>query len=111
MREELVWRHAVRRSALGAVACAALALLAACGSAPVVPHDPPLPPVTSSAQAEQQLAAVARERTAIEARFVEREKVCYAKFFVNNCLDEAKERHRSALAAQRAIEIQAERYQ
>jgi hypothetical protein len=66
--------------------------------------------VTSVAQADQQLASVARERAAIEARFAERERVCYAKFFVTSCLDEAKERRRSALAAQRAIEVQAERF-
>jgi hypothetical protein len=66
--------------------------------------------VTSVAQADAQLAAVARERTAIEVRFAERERVCYNKFFVTGCLDEAKERHRSALAAQRAIEVQAERF-
>jgi hypothetical protein len=86
------------------------ALLAACASQDVAPREVPPPPVTSVAQADQQLAAVARERAAIEARFAERERVCYDKFFVNNCLDEAKERRRSALAAQRAIEVQAERF-
>jgi hypothetical protein len=94
--------------ALSIVALAAL--LAACASHDVVPQEVPPPPVTSVAQADQQLAAVARERAAIEARFAERERVCYDKFFVNNCLDEAKERRRNALAAQRAIEVQAERY-
>lgn len=86
------------------------ALLGACASQDVVPREVPPPPVTSVAQADQQLAAVARERAAIEARFAERERVCYDKFFVNNCLDEAKERRRSALAAQRAIEVQAEHF-
>lgn len=109
MIEELVLRLA-RRIPGAVIACAVPALLAACGSAPVVPQDPPIPPVTSVAQADQQLAAVARERAAIEARFAARERVCYDKFFVNRCLDEAKERHRSALAAQRAIEIQANRF-
>ena len=94
--------------ALSIVALAAL--LAACASHDVVPQEVPPPPVTSVAQADQQLAAVARERAAIEARFAERERVCYDKFFVNNCLDEAKERRRNALAAQRAIEVQAERF-
>ncbi|PQP02421.1 hypothetical protein C5614_00205 [Massilia phosphatilytica] len=94
--------------ALSAVLSAVL--LAACASQDVVPREVPPPPVTSVAQADQQLAAVARERAAIEARFAERERVCYDKFFVNNCLDEAKERRRSALAAQRAIEVQAERF-
>lgn len=85
-------------------------LLAACAGNEVAPREVPPPPVTSVAQADQQLAGVARERAAIEARFAERQHVCYDKFFVNNCLDEAKERHRSALAAQRAIEVQAERF-
>jgi hypothetical protein len=91
-------------SALSAV------LLGACAGPDVVPREVPPPPVTSVAQADQQLAAVALERKAIEARFAERERVCYDKFFVNNCLDEAKERRRSALAAQRAIEVQADRF-
>ena len=94
--------------ALSIVALAAL--LAACASHDVVPQEVPPPPVTSVARADQQLAAVARERAAIEARFAERERVCYDRFFVNNCLDEAKERRRNALAAQRAIEVQAERF-
>jgi hypothetical protein len=93
------------------VPCALLGLLlAACAGNRPAPREAPPPPVTSSAQADQQLAAVARERAAIEARFAERERVCYDKFFVTSCLDEAKERHRSALAAQRAIEVQAERF-
>jgi len=86
-------------------------LLAACASQDLVPREaPPPPPVTSVAQADQQLAAVARERAAIEARFAERERVCYNKFFVNNCLDDAREQHRTALAAQRSIEVQASRF-
>jgi hypothetical protein len=85
-------------------------LLAACGTSGPAPRELAPPPVSSVAQADQQLASVARERAGIEARYAERERVCYDKFFVNNCLDEAKERRRSALAAQRAIEIQAERF-
>jgi len=110
MKQELVLRRFRHRTFGGAIAGTMLALLAACGSAPVVPQDPPIPPVTSVAQADQQLAGVARERAAIEARYTEREKVCYSKFFVNRCLDDARERHRSALAAQRTIEIQASRF-
>ena len=87
---------------------AALALsLAACAGPEVVPREAPPPPVTSVAQADKQLAAVARERAAIEARYAERERVCYAKFLPTSCLDEAKDRRRTALVAQRAIEVQA----
>jgi hypothetical protein len=85
-------------------------LLGACAGTGTAPREVAAPPVTSTAQADQQLALVARERAAIEARYAETERVCYIKFFVNNCLDEAKERRRSALAAQRAIEVQAEHF-
>jgi len=95
----------------GALLCVLpVLLLAACGTGRPAPQEAPPPPVTSVAQADQQLAAVARERVAIEVRFAERERVCYDKFFVTSCLDEAKERHRNALAAQRAIEVQANRF-
>jgi colicin import membrane protein len=96
----------IRSTACGLV----LAALAGCGTAPEASMAPPPVTVHSVAQADQHLAAVAVERAAIEARFAEREQVCYQKFFVNHCLDEAKERRRSALAAQRALEIEAERF-
>jgi hypothetical protein len=100
----------MRRVMTGAQGALLGLLLAACGANQTAPREVAPPPVTSVAQADAQLAAVARERTAIEVRFAERERVCYNKFFVTGCLDEAKERHRSALAAQRAIEVQAERF-
>src|SRR5438105_1480713 len=100
----------MRRAILGARGAMLGVLLAACGANRPAPREVPPPPVTSVAQADAQLAAVARERSAIEVRFAERERYCYDKFFVTGCLDEAKERHRSALAAQRAIEVQAERF-
>lgn len=102
--------RAVRAASALLPALMLAALLSACASEDPVAREVPPPPVTSVAQADQQLAAVARERAAIEARFAERERVCYDKFFVNRCLDEAKERRRTALAAQRAIEVQAERF-
>ena len=108
MKADFVTDSRTRLRALAVLLAAGL--LVACASPDVVPREVPPPPVTSVAQADQQLAAVARERAAIEARFAERERVCYDKFFVNNCLDEAKERRRSALAAQRAIEVQAEHF-
>jgi len=85
-------------------------LLAACSTTqPAAPEVPP-PASTSTAQAEQRLAAVAAERRAIETRYAEREVVCYDKFFVTRCLDEASEQQRVALLEQRAIEIEASRY-
>jgi hypothetical protein len=93
----------------GAAALAAL-VLAGCGSEPVVSNGPAPVPTGSVEQAEQRLATVEKERAAITARFAAREQECYRKFFVNHCLDEAKERRRSALAAQRAIETEAEHF-
>ena len=64
-------------------------------------------PVQSVEQADAVLAQVARERAAAESAYAEREQVCYAKFFVNNCLDEAKEERRARLAELRTREIDA----
>ncbi len=97
--------------ALRALAALALgASLAACATPEPGASVAAVEPTTSVAQADARLAEVAAARTAIEARFAEREAVCYDKFFVNHCLDEAKERRRVALVAQRNIEIEAERF-
>ncbi|MDT1823270.1 hypothetical protein FPK54_27200, partial [Acinetobacter baumannii] len=78
------------------LAAAFTVLLAACSNAELAPQEAPPAPTTSPEQAEQRLAAVALERTAIEARYADREAVCYDKFFVNRCLDEAREVRRAA---------------
>ena len=100
-----------RITTLRAGALLALAsLLAACSTTQPAAPDVPPPASTSTAQAQERLTAVAAERRAIETRYAEREVVCYDKFFVNNCLDEAREQQRVALLEQRAIEIEASRY-
>jgi colicin import membrane protein len=71
---------------------------------------PVVPASTSVPQANTKLDQVAAARAAIEATYASSEKVCYTKFFVNNCLDAAKERRRSALAYQAAIEDEAQYY-
>jgi type IV secretory pathway VirB10-like protein len=62
-------------------------------------------------QAASKLATVKIERAAVELAFAEAEQICYAKFFVNDCLDHAKEKRRGALAYLRAVEIEAEYFQ
>ena len=90
---------------------AALASLGACTTVLLPPNvTPVVAPSTSVAQASRRLDEVARERAATLAEFAASEEVCYAKFFVNNCLDKAKEKRRSRLAILRAIEVEAERY-
>lgn len=111
MTSQPVFRANTRRSSKRLVAAAlAAAALAACAGVEPGPSVETVDPTTSVEQADGRLAAVAAERAAIEARFAEREALCYEKFFVNNCLDEAKERRRVALNAQRNIEIEAERF-
>jgi hypothetical protein len=64
-------------------------------------------PVRSVEQADAQLAQVAKDRAAAESEYAASEQVCYAKFFVNNCLDKAKELRRARLAELRTMEIDA----
>jgi hypothetical protein len=69
-----------------------------------------VPASTSVQQADARLAETAALRAAAEARFLEREQVCYTQFFVNNCLDRAKDERHAALAGLRPIEIEASRF-
>lgn len=64
-------------------------------------------PLQSVEQADTLLAQVARDRAAAESDYAASEQVCYSKFFVNNCLDKAKEARRTRLAALRTQEIDA----
>jgi hypothetical protein len=91
---------------------AVMLILAVAGCASVKPETtvPPVPPSHSVAEADGRLATVTRQRASAEAEFAASERVCYARFLVNRCLDEAREKRRVALSALRAIEIEAERF-
>lgn len=97
-------------SRLGAIAAAGA--LAACTTVLLPPNvTPVVAPSTSVADAARKLQDVAAERKRVEAEFAASEQVCYARFFVNNCLDAAKEKRRVALAYLNAVEDEAEYYQ
>lgn len=97
-------------SRLGAIAAAGA--LAACTTVLLPPNvTPVVAPSTSVADAARKLQDVAAERKRVEAEFAASEQVCYARFFVNNCLDTAKEKRRVALAYLNAVEDEAEYYQ
>ena len=89
-------------------------LMAGLGGCTTVLLPPNVQPVvaasTSVSQATRRLEEVQTERARAEAAYAASEQVCYAKFFVNNCLDEAKEKRRSRLVVLRAVEVEAERY-
>ena len=65
-------------------------LLAACGTAPVADSEPVITPSRTVAQANASIVAAAAEKARIENEFLAQEVVCYKRFFVNNCLDEAR---------------------
>jgi len=96
----------------------AIAVLAAVAAALLVKAAPAVaqeatsvaPPSHSVEEADATLAKVARERDAVNAEYAAREAVCNEKFFVNNCLDKAKEQRRAALANLRVLEVEAEHF-
>jgi colicin import membrane protein len=67
--------------------------------------------IKSVETAERALADVGKEREAVKMRFAEDERACYAKFFVASCLEDAKERRRSALELLHNIENEANLYE
>jgi len=97
------------------IAVAALAALAAL-AAPVQAQTPSQPAAPgdqlthSVEQANATLQQVAKDRAAVHEEFAASERVCYDKFFVNHCLDKAKEKRRAALAKLRATEVEAEHF-
>jgi hypothetical protein len=66
--------------------------------------------ITSVEQANAALDKVAKDRAAVHEEFAASERECSTKFFVNNCLDKAKEKRRVALAAVRATEVEAQHF-
>lgn len=71
---------------------------------------PRIPQTHSVEQADARLLQVKKDREAVEAQFAANEQLCYDKFFVNNCLDKAKEERRMRLAELRSVEVEASAY-
>lgn len=92
----------------------ATALLAAPALAQNIGQDPlgapRVPRSHSVEQADATLAQVEKDRARVNGEFAASEQVCYTKFFVNSCLDEAKEKRRAALSQLRAVEVEARHY-
>lgn len=71
---------------------------------------PQVPATVTMVEADAKLKQVSSERAAAESAYAARELVCYDKFFVNNCLDQAKETRRVSLVRLRAIEAEASHF-
>ncbi len=98
--------------ALRLAVLAACAGLSACTTMLLPPNvTPVVAPTTSLDEAARKLATVRAARSQTEAQFAESERFCSTKFFVNSCLDAAREKRRSALAVLRATEVEAELFQ
>ncbi|MES2740541.1 MAG: hypothetical protein V4754_06265 [Pseudomonadota bacterium] len=67
-------------------------------------------PTTSVAEADARLAEVARLRAVVEAEYADSERHCNSEFFVNHCLEQAKEKRRIALARLRLVEVEASHF-
>lgn len=105
----MIAQYALRAMRTGALASAAALGLAACTTVLLPPNVAPvITPATSVEEAARRLKEAAADRAAIEADYAASEQVCYARFFVNTCLDEAREKRRAALAVVRAVEVDAE---
>jgi len=91
---------------------AAAFALGGCTTVLLPPNVTPVVAKTMSVpEAQRKLDRVKTERAAAEAGYAASEQLCYARFFVNNCLDAAKEKRRSTLAMLRAVEVEAELYE
>ena len=89
----------------------ALAFLSGCSSHLRAPADTPVIAAPASvAAADAALAQAQRDRIALEAAYANSEARCYERFFVNRCLDGAKETRRQGMVIVRAIEVEMERY-
>jgi colicin import membrane protein len=67
----------------------------------------PLESLTTVETANKAVADAATARAEVEARDLEQRRACYQKFFVNHCLDIAREQRRLAMKAIRPIDIAA----
>lgn len=71
---------------------------------------PRTPQTHSIEQADARLQQVKLDREAVEAEYAASEQRCNEKFFVNACLDTAKEQRRLRLAELRSVEVEASQY-
>lgn len=97
----------IRTFALALALCAGML---GCAAPDLAHESAPVPVSTSVQQADAKLAEAAILRERAESIFAEREQLCYTQFFVNNCLDQAKEDRHAALSGLRPIEIEASRF-
>ncbi|MGS0740834.1 hypothetical protein ACVBEF_03210 [Glaciimonas sp. GG7] len=75
-------------------------------AADFVAHHP-IGSVSSVVGADAVLTDVSKARAEVELRNLNEQRICYKKFFVNHCLNAAKEQRRLALKQIRPLEVEA----
>lgn len=85
-------------------------LLAGCGTAPLADPDPIVTPSRTVEQANANIVAAAAEEQRIEDEYLSQELICYKRFFVNDCLDDAKEVRRMGLMGTSARDNEAQHF-
>jgi colicin import membrane protein len=85
-------------------------LAAGCGTAPVADPEPVVTPSRTVAEANAHIVEAAREQKRIEDEYLAQELVCYKRFFVNNCFDDANEQRRVASAVQTLKDNEAQHF-
>ena len=68
----------------------------------------PVGSITTAQRADEALRDASASRLAIEQQYRAEQLACSKKFFVSDCTDAAKERHRIARAETRAVEVEAD---
>lgn len=87
-----------------------LSILAGCGTAPVRDPEPVIAPSRTPEEANANIVRAATEKDAVEDKFYAQQIACYKRFFVNNCLDAAKDQRRLALQTTTARDNEAQHY-
>lgn len=70
---------------------------------------PPGDPAAAAARAESMRTEATTVREAAEARFAQEEVACYARFLVNRCIDQARQRRVAEVRRARALDVDAAR--
>lgn len=80
------------------------------GDAASLSKDYPAGAIQSDVAADDALQRTSKARGEAERKFVDEERECYSRFFVNVCLSDAKEEQHLALSQIKRVEIEANEF-
>ena len=95
----------MRRSRLFPLSCLATLMFALSPAGPARADEAPVPDLARAATLHSDASAI---REAATLRFSDEEIACYARFLVNRCIDQARERRVEAIRRARALDTEAD---